>query len=677
VSSYQLTKVLVGQNENSCEYVFPSFGMYNFKDMREESSLVQTDIGQTFEMYGNQFTIRSANTALKLARAKGQPEEIAIAIIQLAHLHFRQGRYNQTRTLADEVLRDSPSDSPMHCDALRMLGNCAAEVGDPEEAENYYQQAIDLARQLDYRYALYKCLHSLATNIYWPRGQFGLCLAAGKEALAQAQALGLGEELWFPLSDIAWVYWSTGQRELANQVADQMATIVSPGSLGEGFCCCLRAGLVEPGEGSLNTALPLYERARSIAETSGDPGLNVEVRLGMCRAYRSARDLPAAMLWGDDAVAVSMRMNYRQFQGLALIERGRTMLEIDDSVRAETDLRAALDIATQLGSTFDQARTNLYLAALLTAQNRPEAAATWQLTTRLILENGYDFLIEQERALIVPWIADTLNAADPLIANTSTALFDRLMRLPAAPIQVKTFGKLSLQVGPNLISKESLRQRRAGELLAVLLSSPGYTRSAEQVTEILCPEKDPKAAMDFYHHAISALRSLLEPDLPDRRFPCRYLEVSEGRVTLIIPPGSTIDFLEFEQHLQNKAWEKAAAIYEGEFLPMYCYAEWTIALRQYFADQFEQVLLSLATDQLNLGEAARCLELARQALLLNAWQEQAVELGMRAALQLGDRVIAMKLYRRLEKKLDQELGIAPQAELQALFAEARKRPRII
>ena len=119
-----------------------------------------------------------------------------------------------------------------------MLGNCAAELGDPDRAERYYHQAIDLARQLDYPYALYKCLHSLATNIYWPRGQFELCLAAGKEALAQAQALNLGEELWFPLSDIAWVYWSTGQRELANQIADQMEAVVSPGSLGDGFTCC-------------------------------------------------------------------------------------------------------------------------------------------------------------------------------------------------------------------------------------------------------------------------------------------------------------------------------------------------------------------------------------------------------------------------------------------------------
>ena len=70
---------------------------------------------------------------------------------------------------------------------------------------------------------------------------------------------------------------------------------------------------------------------------------------------------------------------------------------------------------------------------------------------------------------------------------------------------------------------------------------------------------------------------------------------------------------------------------------MFCYSEWTIPLRQHFADRYEQALLILAAEMLTAGAPATCLELARRALLHNAWQEQAVALGMRAALQLGDR----------------------------------------
>jgi len=59
----------------------------------------------------------------------------------------------------------------------------------------------------------------------------------------------------------------------------------------------------------------------------------------------------------------------------------------------------------------------------------------------------------------------------------------------------------------------------------------------------------------------------------------------------------------------------------------------------------------------------------------NAWQEQAAALGIRAALDLDDRATALKLYQRLEKKLSQDLGIPPQAQLQQLYAEARRKPR--
>ena len=606
--------------------------------MTEDLNEARNEVGLTLEPSRNfAITITSALNSLKQARSLGDPEAICVALIRLAHLHFRQGRYHQTRLLVEEVLRDAPTESLTHCDALRILGNCAAEMGDPGAAENYYHQAIDLARELDYQYALYKCLHSLATNIYWPRGQFNLTLSAGKEALAQAQNLNLGDELWFPLSDIAWVYWSTGQVLLANEIADQMEKVVVSGTLGDGFYCCLRAGLLHPSPDLLQKALPSYDRARSIAETSGDPGLNVEVRLGLCRAYRLVKELPTALDWAEDAVDVTVRMKYRQFQALALIERGRVLVERGDFVRSEMDFLAAIEISSELKADFDLTRASLYLAALYSRQNKPEAQAEWTRVTNLIQDHGYEFLLEQERTLVLPWIAETLDSADPVVARSTASLFQSLLHMPPPPITFHTLGRFSLQVGTDVIAKENLRQRRAGELLVLLLSSPGFLLSSDQVTDAMCPEKDPRAALDFYHHATSALRRLLEPDLPDRRFPCRYLEVDEERIALLLPPGSEIDFLKFEDQLKLKNWEEAIQLYQGEFLPAFRFVEWTIPIRQRLADQYEAAALLLAEHRLKQGDDLACIEIIRQVLLRNPWQEMAVELGMRGALARGDR----------------------------------------
>jgi DNA-binding SARP family transcriptional activator/Flp pilus assembly protein TadD len=627
----------------------------------------------TLELACNKITIREANLILEQTRCEGDSEKICASLIQLAHLHFRQGHYTQTKHFVEEVLRDALPVSPWRCDALRILGNCAAELGDPSSAEAYYHQAIDLARQIDYRYALFKCLHSLATNIYWAYGQFDLCLAAGKEALAQAQALELSEELWFPLSDIAWSYWNTGQRELALQIADQMQSLVSPGSLGDGFTCCLCAGLIEPSGEYLSQVHSFFKRARSIAEATGDPGLNIEVRIGLCRSYRLIQDYSTSLHWAEDAVKVCERLNYCQFKAIVLIERGRTLIALDNYARAEKDIRTALDLSVQQNAKFDETRATLYLAVLLSATNKSQADDFWIKTIHLIKEHGYDFLVDQERTLLLPWVAKMLTKNDPSMTHTSTLLFNQITELPPPPLHVRTLGQYTLQIGPHSVKKDRLRKRRAGELLALLLSSHAYSLSAEQVCEAMCAEKDPCAAVDFYHHAISALRRLLEPDLPDRRFPSRYLEVSGEQVTLIIPPSSSIDFLVFELHVQEKAWEQAIAIYQGEFLPVYRYMEWSLSRRQQLADQFELSLLAFATQQLSDGNAVGCLDLVQRALVHSPWQEQAVKLGMRAALSMGNRVTAIKLYQRLEKHLEQELGIAPEDELQQLYLEIKKR----
>ena len=327
----------------------------------------------------------------------------------------------------------------------------------------------------------------------------------------------------------------------------------------------------------------------------------------------------------------------------------------------------------ELKANFDLTRASLFLAALYSTQHRPEAQAEWTRATGLIQDHGFEFLLEHESSLVLPWIAETLDSTDPVIARSTASLFQSLLHVPPAPITLQTLGGFSLQIGSTVISKENLRQRRAGELLVLLLTRPGYALSSDQVTECMCPEKDPKAALDFFHHATSALRRLLEPDLPDRRFPCRYLEVDEERVWLLLPAGSTIDIQEFETAVKQKNWQKAVNLYAGEFLPTLRYAEWTIPIRQHLSDQYESGLLTLAETKLKQNDPASCLDLSRQTLLHNPWQERAVELGMRAAIQLGDRTAALQMYQRLEKVLAKELGIAPQKELQQLYVAVKKR----
>jgi DNA-binding SARP family transcriptional activator len=631
------------------------------------------EISRTLERSGDMgAAFKSAEQALENARSSNNTGLILEAQVRVAFLHFRLGHYDRARKIAEQSLALDAAETVSHVDAWLVLGNCAAETNDLSAAVNSYLHAIDLSRQMGYPLALMRGLHNLATGIYLPQGKFELALAADKEVARLANEHNVPKLYWGALVTITWIYWIIGRYDLSATTLDELFGHASAGSLEEGYGHWLSGNLAQES-GDFDQALTCYAHGRSIAEAIGEPGLGILVRLGPSRSHRKCGNPAAALEWAEDAWTMAVRAGYHHLEGLALIERGRANWSVGSATAAETDLRAAIAVLQPLNINFDLARANLYLAALLFEQKHPQANRFWQQAAGLIQTQGYDFLLEMERALTLPWVAIGLDSLDPERKKTSQDLFDWLQRAAPAPLQIQTLGQFSVWVGSRRLSNVALRQRRAGEVLAFLLASPGQTLTSQQISDALCPDKDPCAAVDFYHHAISALRRLLEPDLPDRRFPCRYLEVSEERVTLILPPGSRIDFIEFRQHIQAKAWEQAITMYQGEFLPMIRYAEWTLPFRQYFADQYEQALLARAAELLAAGDAATCLNLARRALQHNAWQEQAVELGMRAALVLGDRSTAIKLYHQLEKVLEKELGIEPKTEVQQLFSAIKNQ----
>jgi DNA-binding SARP family transcriptional activator len=219
-----------------------------------------------------------------------------------------------------------------------------------------------------------------------------------------------------------------------------------------------------------------------------------------------------------------------------------------------------------------------------------------------------------------------------------------------------------------VIDQSAWHQRRAGELFRLLLLTPQHTLSRDQIIDALWPDKSIRQALPLFHRATSQLRRVLEPDLPDK-FPSRYLEVDKGRVTLHLPLGSSIDFEAFEQHVCDERWAAALDVYRGELCPDDRYADWAAAPRERFMQLHLRVLSIQARLELNAGAPEKAIDLCRHALSIEPWQEQAALIGMQACLALNDRAGAIRLYRDFERTLGEDLGIAPQPELQTLYRQ--------
>jgi DNA-binding SARP family transcriptional activator len=616
--------------------------------------------------------VQAADRAVERAIAAGEPGDTAAALIQQATLEFRQGHYERARSICVESLAFSPDDSPARASAWLILGNVAAETNSPSSAETCYLRAADLSRKIGYLYVRMRSQHNLAMGVYFPRGQFDLALAAAEEAGRLAAQSGYTDYLPYPLTTLAWIHQITLQNQPAHAALEELAKAVVPGSLHEGYYHFL-CGELALDEGSPAQARESFLRARSIGEAIGEPGLNVQARVGMSRYFHSAGDASCAGSWAADALAVAERAGYEHMRGVALIALGRAEWLAGDLASAENRLRQAIASLEPIQAGFDLARATLDLAGLLLEQKNPQAGLTWGEACRRILTGGYGFLVDREARRLYPLVGHFLNGADEALRQASSQILERIGRLTPAPLRIVSLGKFEVSQGLRRIPGRDLNQRRSGELLALLLFSPDHCLSTEQVAEALWPDKDPQTAQRLLHHSTSSLRQALEPELPPR-LPSRYLQVEEGQVVLSLPRGSWVDYAAFERHCRAGEWEAALSLYGGELLPPYLFADWTTLLRQRIGHWIQSALLSIAERRLREDRFAEALELMQRLLAIEPWQEHGVWIAMRALQGLNDPAGALRLYRSLEKTLRAELDAEPLEELQALARElTRKR----
>jgi DNA-binding SARP family transcriptional activator len=394
--------------------------------------------------------------------------------------------------------------------------------------------------------------------------------------------------------------------------------------------------------------------------------LNAELRVGLSRYYRRLGNGAAAYDWANDAVSLAARAGCHDVQGWAIIERGRASWQNKEFDRAEADFRETITYLKPYQANFDLARVFFLLAALLNEQGRNEADTVWIDAVTRITSGGYTFLLEQERELAFPLLSEFINSIDNRVASTSAVLLAKLERVPPPRLHITTLGRFSVRQERRTIPDQQWRRRKAGELFRLLLFSRGRSLLRDEVVESLWPEKTPSSKSSLFHQATSTLRRTLEPDLPEK-FPSRYLEVEEGRISLYLPEGSFVDFEAFEKHVQREEWQDALSLYLGDFSPDDRYAPWAAPLRERMKQYAIRSALAQARNDLDAGKARNTLDLASQVLTLEPWQEEAVLLGMHASIKLEDRARALRFYLDLEKRLKEELGIEPQVEVQKIY----------
>lgn len=218
-------------------------------------------------------------------------------------------------------------------------------------------------------------------------------------------------------------------------------------------------------------------------------------------------------------------------------------------------------------------------------------------------------------------------------------------------VQIEMLGRFRVHVGEREISEGDWPARRARELVALLALADGHRLLRDQVVEQLWPHLGADAgAANLRKAAHHARRALDDPEA---------IVLRSGRVELFPARAVVVDVERFLRDADvalrsadDDAPASAAARCPDPLLPDMPYEAWTQEKRR--------LVHARLTDLLRRGGDWTAL------MELEPTDESACRELMRAAIEAGQRHIAIRSYERLRIALIRELGASPDAATRAL-----------
>jgi two-component SAPR family response regulator len=600
--------------------------------------------------------------------------ERARAIIRMGWLEFMMGHYKQARKITDSGLELAEPKSVATYEGLINRAAIMAETNDLSGAEKEYTRAIELCRELCLEDMLYRGLHGLAVGVYLPRGQFDLALSFEREALLLARRDPANKPIWKFLSTIGWVHYLCGNTYELLETLERLQYEITPDTPSEGYYLVLKAQATLDYHYDPEMVLSYLTHAKVISEMRGDPGLIAIVRISFARYFIKLQKPAPALDWATMAVEFAQKIGYLHMLGIGLYVLAFGLWLAGDLDDAEKTLNDSINILAKLDARYDQTYAWLMLAIIQNFHGQEGASETWRKAMRMIVEGDYACLINKTDGFAYQMFNESLSSKNGDEQKLGQALLNLLKRIPAQSLHITTLGDFYVEQGGRRINGEDLHQRRAGELMALLLSQPRQQINQERALEALAPNESRTKQQTILYHATSTLRRLLEPNLPDK-FPSHYLDVRNEQLRLVLPPGSRMDFEEFMEHCRHKRYDQALGLYGGEWIADYPYADWAMQLRERLSHMYLEGLNIRTQALLKHNNPEEALESSRRILALEPWNEVAAQMAIQACLMLGDKMGAIRIYKSLQKALAEEFGLEPSGEIKIKFTEIMSEAR--
>lgn len=227
-------------------------------------------------------------------------------------------------------------------------------------------------------------------------------------------------------------------------------------------------------------------------------------------------------------------------------------------------------------------------------------------------------------------------------------------------------------LGPLVIDNDQRRlgklPRKARALMAYLAAQTGRPISRERLSDLLWPYQGSEQARHSLRNCLLELRKALGENAG------RYLVAEFANCRLQEVDTDINRFEQLSRSQDRTELLTAAELYRGEFLADFVidsepFQEWLASERDRALDLICGVLQRLTALQDAAGEHEAAIRSARRLASLDQLSEIGQRALIRAYARAGRRPEALRQYRTCAEILKRELGVAPDAETQALANE--------
>lgn len=442
------------------------------------------------------------------------------------------------------------------------------------------------------------------------------------------------------------------------------------------------AWLLDKNETGYEEAIACFEKAMAISETLAVPRLKVEASWGLCQAHGFRGGLESAERVAREGMEIATGAGDEWVEACIQVTLGAGHLLAGASEQAASWLDQAGAAFRACADTYGETVVKLWLC-LLWYQKEDEARLERDVDEllRLVRTHKYDFLFKRRtlmgppdpRVLVPLLLFARENGCQAAYAGRILAQLDlaHLELHPGYRLRVQTLGAFRLWRGESEVLTGEWTRKKARQLFHLLLTYRHTLLEREQITEMLWPELDSEAAERDFKIAYSVLNRVLEPERK-RNAPSAYVARDGSRYGLRPEADLWLDVRVFRAQVQEgdrllregrpaavDRYRRAVALYQGEYLQEYPYAEWASEERERCLTLYLRTAERLAQALVAAEAWEESVAVCRRILDRDDCWEEAYRLLMVAYSHQGQRSQALRTYRRCVERLETELGIGP------------------